>query len=147
MTDYEVGYGRPPIHTRFKKGVCPNPKGRGKRDSTEMVKTIRNVLSEEMEYREGRQVPIDFHIDVSRVFAKKREMLACHASQRNWLMRQHGMDEYLAIQEKWGGIAGAGIGVAQAEAYRQYRGHPYPQDNLLLELIGQDGRGKSAAAT
>ena len=56
MTDYEVGYGRPPIHTRFKKGVCPNPKGRGKRDSTEMAKTIHNVLSEEVEYREGRQV-------------------------------------------------------------------------------------------
>jgi hypothetical protein len=56
MTDYEVGYGRPPIHTRFKKGVCPNPKGRGKRDPTEMANTIRNVLSEEMEYREGRQV-------------------------------------------------------------------------------------------
>ena len=56
MTDYEVGYGRPPIHTRFKKGVCPNTKGRGKRDPTEMAKTIRDVLSEEMEYREGRRV-------------------------------------------------------------------------------------------
>ena len=53
MTDYEVGYGRPPIHTRFKKGVCPNPKGRGKRDPTQIAKTIHNVLSEEMEYREG----------------------------------------------------------------------------------------------
>jgi len=56
MTDYEVGYGRPPIHTRFKKGVCPHPKGRGKRDSTEMASIIRNALSEEVEYREGRRV-------------------------------------------------------------------------------------------
>jgi Family of unknown function (DUF5681) len=56
MTDYEVGYGRPPVHTRFKKGVCPNPKGRGKRDSTGMAKIIHNVLSEQVEYREGRQV-------------------------------------------------------------------------------------------
>ena len=37
--------------------------------------------------RDGRPVPVDFHIDVSRVFEAKREMLACHASQRNWLMR------------------------------------------------------------
>jgi LmbE family N-acetylglucosaminyl deacetylase len=96
--------------------------------------------------RDGRPVPIDFHVDVSRVFATKREMLACHASQRNWLLRQHGMDEYLAIQEKWGGLAGAEIGVAQAEAFRQYRGHPYPQDNLLIHLLGQDGRGNKAAA-
>ena len=93
----------------------------------------------------GSIVPVDFRVDVSRVFDTKREMLACHASQRNWLLRQHGMDEYLAILEKWGGLVGAEIGVAQAEAFRQYRGHPYPQDNLLLQLISQDGRGKMAA--
>ncbi len=34
------------------------------------------------------------------------------------------------------------IGVAQAEAFRQYRGHPYPQDNLLLQLVGPAGRSK-----
>jgi Family of unknown function (DUF5681) len=26
--NYEVGYGRPPLHTRFKKGASGNPKGR-----------------------------------------------------------------------------------------------------------------------
>jgi len=26
--DYEVGYGKPPCHTRFKKGQSGNPKGR-----------------------------------------------------------------------------------------------------------------------
>jgi LmbE family N-acetylglucosaminyl deacetylase len=92
--------------------------------------------------RDGELVPVDFRVDVSRVFPIKRQMLGCHASQRNWLLRQHGMDEYLAIQEKWGGTVGLEIGVAQAEAFRQYRGHPYPQDNLLLQLIAQDGRGK-----
>ena len=70
-------------------------------------------------------------------------MLACHASQRNWLLRQHGIDEYLDVQAKWGAQRGGEIGVAYAEAFRQYRGHPYPQDNLLLAgLSGQDGRGK-----
>ena len=38
-------YGRPPIHTRFKKGVCPNPKGRGKRDSTELGKVATGELT------------------------------------------------------------------------------------------------------
>jgi N-acetylglucosamine malate deacetylase 1 len=79
---------------------------------------------------------------VSRVFDTKRQMLACHASQRDWLMRQHGIDEYLAMQERWGGTVGTEIGVAQAEAFRQYRGHPYPQDNLLLQLVGLAGRSK-----
>jgi len=29
--DYEVGYKKPPVHTRWKKGECPNPSGRRKR--------------------------------------------------------------------------------------------------------------------
>jgi hypothetical protein len=52
MKSYEVGYGRPPTHSRFKKGVCPNPKGRGKRAPTEMADAIHSVLSEEVEFRE-----------------------------------------------------------------------------------------------
>ena len=28
--DYEVGYGKPSAHTRFRKGQSGNPKGRGK---------------------------------------------------------------------------------------------------------------------
>jgi Family of unknown function (DUF5681) len=27
---YEVGYAKPPLHTRFRKGQSGNPKGRGK---------------------------------------------------------------------------------------------------------------------
>jgi LmbE family N-acetylglucosaminyl deacetylase len=95
--------------------------------------------------REGRLVPADFHVDVSRVFQTKRRMLASHASQRDWLLRQHGIDEYLAMQEQWGARLGSLIGVAQAEAFRQYRGHPYPQDNLLIQLLGQDGNGRPVA--
>src|SRR5271155_5710370 len=82
--------------------------------------------------RDGVAVPVDFYVDVTRVFPTKREMLACHASQRDWLLRQHGIDEYLEVQAKWGAHRGAEIGVAHAEGFRQYRGHPYPQDNLLL---------------
>ena len=52
--------------------------------------------------------PAGFHVDVSRVFEIKRQMLACHASQRNWLLRQHGIDEYLDSQAKWGARRGAG---------------------------------------
>jgi len=95
--------------------------------------------------RDGRPAPADFHVDVTDVFTIKKEMLACHASQRDWLLRQHGMDEYLESQEHWGAKRGAEIGVARAEGFRQYLGHPYPHDNLLLALIGQDGKGGKAA--
>lgn len=91
--------------------------------------------------REGRPVPAGFHVDVSAVFELKQAMLACHASQRSWLLKQHGIDEYLRMQQRWASARGQEIGVASAEGFRQYLGHPYPQSNLLLALIRQDGRG------
>jgi LmbE family N-acetylglucosaminyl deacetylase len=94
--------------------------------------------------RNGTPILPDFYVDISRVFTTKREMLACHASQRNWLLRQHGIDEYLEAQARFAARRGAEIGTAQGEGFRQYRGHPYPQDNLMLALLGQDGRGKPA---
>lgn len=94
--------------------------------------------------REGRQVAPGFHVDISAVFELKKSMLACHASQRSWLLKQHGIDEYLRMQEQWGAERGKEIGVAYAEGFRQYFGHPYPQGNLLLQLIGQDGKGAVA---
>jgi N-acetylglucosamine malate deacetylase 1 len=95
--------------------------------------------------RDGNPLPADFHVDVTPVFERKRRMLACHASQRDWLLRQHGIDEYLESQAKWSAHRGAEIGAAHGEAFRQYRGHAYPRNNLLLTLLGQDGRGGRVA--
>ena len=96
--------------------------------------------------RSGEIVTADFQIDVSRVFDLKRTMLACHESQRAWLLRQHGIDEYLNVQRAWSERRGLEIGVDHAEAFRQYRGHPFPGDNRLLELLHQDGFGSSLRA-
>ncbi|MDB5351695.1 MAG: family carbohydrate esterase [Planctomycetota bacterium] len=85
---------------------------------------------------EGKTVPASFYVNVTSTFAIKRAMLACHASQRNWLLRQHGMDEYLETLDRWSAKRGQEIGVAHAEGFRQYLGHPYPQTNRLLELLG-----------
>ena len=97
--------------------------------------------------RDLRAVAPDFYVDVSSVFETKAAMLACHSSQRNWLLKQHGIDEYLHLQRDHGARRGAEIGVAYAEGFRQYRGHPYPTENRLISLLGQDGRGRTAAGT
>jgi N-acetylglucosamine malate deacetylase 1 len=94
--------------------------------------------------RDGQVIAPLFHVDVTLVFDVKRAMLACHASQREWLRRQHGIDEYLESQERWSRYRGAEIGVEHAEGFRQYLGHAYPQDNLLLDLVR---RGCSARTT
>lgn len=83
----------------------------------------------------GTPVVPHFYVDVTDVFERKREMLACHASQREWLRAQHGVDEYLESQLRWSNARGAEIGVLHAEAFRQHLGHPYPHDNILSRLI------------
>ena len=90
--------------------------------------------------RGGKRQPVDFYADVSTVFTIKRDMLACHASQRDWLLKHHGIDEYLIGQEHASRARGQEIGVEHAEGFWQYRGHAYPQGNLLLSLLGTFGR-------
>ena len=85
--------------------------------------------------REGALVRPDFVVDVSAVFECKCEMLGRHASQREWLRRHHGVDEYLGRMEQWTRERGALAGVAFGEGFRQYRGHAYPQSPLLQKLL------------
>ena len=92
--------------------------------------------------RDDKPAVPGFYVDVTDVFEIKRAMLARHASQRDWLLRQHGIDEYLDSQREWSSKRGNEIGVGYAESFRQYLGHAYPHDNLLLKLLGQDGRGE-----
>lgn len=85
--------------------------------------------------REHRPVRPEFLVDVSTVLALKREMLACHASQRAWLRRQHGMDDYLETMEQWALARGAMAGLGAAEGFRQYAGHPFPASPMLQDLL------------
>jgi len=86
--------------------------------------------------REGRAVSPDFLVDVTPFFETKRDMLACHASQREWLRHHHGTDDYLLQMERWTKLRGGQLGVEYAEGFRQYRGHPYPTSPMLQELVG-----------
>ena len=45
MTEYEVGYRKPPREHQFKKGVCPNKKGRGKGNSFEAGLIFEQVMN------------------------------------------------------------------------------------------------------
>jgi LmbE family N-acetylglucosaminyl deacetylase len=84
----------------------------------------------------GRSVESTFRIDVSAVIEKKAAALAAHASQRDWLLKHHGMDHYVQSMRDWGARQGRAAGVAFAEGFRQHLGHSYPQDNLLAAVLG-----------
>jgi LmbE family N-acetylglucosaminyl deacetylase len=87
----------------------------------------------------GRPIPPDFLIDISDVIETKAAMLAAHTSQREWLLKHHGMDHYVLSMRDWGKERGRAAGVAYAEGFRQHRGHSYPQDNLLGQVLGTVG--------
>ncbi len=87
-------------------------------------------------YPDGSAAIRDFGVDVSAVFATKQKMLSRHASQREWLRKHHGIDDYLLQMEKYTRAAGASFGFEFGECFRQYRGHAYPQTPLLQELLG-----------
>lgn len=76
-------------------------------------------------------------IDISAQMKLKTEMLACHASQREWLRAHHGMDEYVDAMHRHGANRGTAIGVEHAEAFVQHRGHAYPRNDLLAELFAK----------
>lgn len=84
----------------------------------------------------GNPVESEFYIDITDVMEEKEAMLKCHASQRQWLLEHHGLDEYVESMKRWAAEQGARIGVPFAEGFRQHRGHAYPQRNILKELLG-----------
>jgi len=86
--------------------------------------------------RSGTSIVPDFCVDVTAFFEKKRAMLAAHASQRNWVLKQHQVDDYLGAMERWTAKRGAQFSVAYAEGFRQYTDTPYPRGKLLQELVG-----------
>lgn len=84
----------------------------------------------------GRPVEPGILVDISAQLELKASMLAMHASQRDWLARQHGMDQYIDSMKAWARHRGADMGVAAAEGFRQHLGHGFPQDDRLSASVG-----------
>jgi hypothetical protein len=53
--DYEVGYGKPPAHTRFRKGQSGNPSGKPKRVLSEDEILLRELASKVPVTEGGKQ--------------------------------------------------------------------------------------------
>lgn len=87
--------------------------------------------------REGRPVPPEFGVNIGAAFETKRAMLAAHESQAGWLLKQHGIEDYVGSMVAWTRRRGRDLGVDYAEGFRQYRHTPYPKDPVLQGLVGE----------
>lgn len=83
----------------------------------------------------GRPIHTSIFVDITSEIAMKENMLACHVSQRNWLLSHHKMDEYILSMKRFGEQRGKEINAKYAEGFRQHLGHSYPQNNILKDIL------------
>lgn len=83
----------------------------------------------------GQPSRVSVIVDISAQIQLKVAALCAHDSQRSWLQKQHGMDNYLESMKSWSAQRGAQIGAAFGEAFCQHLGHPHPQDDILSRLL------------
>ena len=92
----------------------------------------------------GQEARLSCIVDISAQIDQKAAALACHDSQRSWLQKHHGMDNYIESMKTWSAKRGQQIGTAYAEAFSQHLGHPHPQDDLLVSLLGAQPRQRNS---
>jgi hypothetical protein len=104
-SDDQVGYGKPPRHSRFRKGQSGNPRGRPK-GSQSAARLARSILNEKIVIREN--------------------------GKRRWITRREAMLKQLANKGIMGGLRSIrevlNLDAAGAEA--EPRGKP-----LRIELV------------
>lgn len=80
-----------------------------------------------------------FFVDIAEVLPRKRAMLACHASQKQWLDETQGMDAYLDEMQAMSRTVGEMSGCHQfAEGWRRHShlGFAPPDFDPLTTTIG-----------
>jgi LmbE family N-acetylglucosaminyl deacetylase len=84
----------------------------------------------------GNPIEPSTYVDISSAMNLKTRALKAHASQRDWLMKHHGMDHYVQAMKDWASRRGQEVGVRFGEAFRQHKGHGYPKDCVLTQELG-----------
>jgi len=79
----------------------------------------------------GEPVRPTTYVDISSAMAAKTRALKAHASQREWLRKHHGIDQYIQAMQHWAAKRGREVEVKYAEGFRQHKGHSYPRDCIL----------------
>ena len=82
---------------------------------------LYHAMPHELQDQLRNPVRPHFCVDVSSVIGRKREALACHRSQKEWLDASQGMDSYLVAMEEMSARVGKRYGRCDyAEGWRRH---------------------------
>jgi LmbE family N-acetylglucosaminyl deacetylase len=84
----------------------------------------------------GNEIRSAIHVDISSKIDTKEKMLSCHKSQRDWLLKISGVDDYILSMREFSKREGKEINRDFAEGFRQHLGFSYPVDNILKSELG-----------
>jgi hypothetical protein len=72
MSDYRIGYKKPPAQHQFKPGVSGNPPGRRKQSPTDLAAVIVDGLNAPIEYQEAGRIKTASGRDLNVMMLVKR---------------------------------------------------------------------------
>jgi hypothetical protein len=143
---YEVGYGKPPVHTRFKKGVSGNPRGGSRKIKLRRARLLAiKEAYRRITVREGDKV---MRVPAIQAVMRSQVALAVKGNgpaQRTLIAAVHALEQEILVefdaaqkaraaqpqyQSKW--ELARRIAFALHEAFKE-RGEPPPGD--LMEQI------------
>jgi LmbE family N-acetylglucosaminyl deacetylase len=81
----------------------------------------------------------EIYVDTSKVHAAKREALACHASQKEWLDRTQGQESYLSTMDEFSqrlGKATRKFKYAEGWTRHLHYGYGAIDDDPLRDVLG-----------
>ena len=86
-----------------------------------------------------RPIVPEIYVDITSVIGEKEKMLACHASQKDWLDATQGFDSYLLtmrdMAEEVGALCGKGFRYAEGWRRHSYAGYTLRDGNPLADLL------------
>jgi hypothetical protein len=110
QSDYEVGYGKPPKATQFKKGQSGNPRGRPKKQPKDVAAHMSDLLEEKRPVRiDGKTVMMSGEELVARrlmekalkgdpkAFEKVHQLKAQHTEELRRLAREKANSNELVV--------------------------------------------------
>lgn len=134
------------VTAAFSRGMC-NFVTVPAQDGYDAPVAVYHALPHGLKDGLGQPVVSDAYVNIQPVMSLKRDMLACHISQKEWLDVSQGMDAYLNEMVRMGTEVGRISGrFVQAEGWRLHSTLGFGQEgfNPMKELLKEEYYGTTA---